>query len=81
MCGPCLEASRLHDVMRQKKTTVWLPEALAEQAEVAAGGGPDGALSTPEKEELRRLRRECNQLRMERDILKAATAFFAKESK
>tara|TARA_B100000676_G_C17498109_1_gene541777 strand:+ start:48 stop:329 length:282 start_codon:yes stop_codon:yes gene_type:complete len=31
-------------------------------------------------EELRRLRRENAQLRMERDILKKATAFFAKES-
>ena len=31
-------------------------------------------------EEVRRLRRENAQLRMERDILKKATAFFAKES-
>ncbi len=30
--------------------------------------------------ELRRLREENRQLRMERDILKKATAFFAKES-
>jgi transposase len=29
--------------------------------------------------ELRRLRRECDQLRMERDILKKATAYFARE--
>lgn len=51
------------------------------QAEVDAGGGPDGALSSDEREELRRLRRENTQLRMEREILKKATAFFAKESK
>ncbi len=31
-------------------------------------------------EELRRLRAENHQLRMERDILKKATAFFARES-
>jgi transposase len=31
-------------------------------------------------EELRQLRRENARLRMERDILKKATAFFAKES-
>ena len=31
-------------------------------------------------EEVRRLRREVAQLRMDRDILKKATAFFAKES-
>ena len=30
--------------------------------------------------ELRRLREECRQLKMERDILKKATAFFAKEN-
>jgi transposase len=33
-----------------------------------------------EKEELNRLRKENKRLRMERDILKKATAFFAKES-
>ena len=38
-----------------------------------------GNLSS-EKEELNRLRKEKNRLRMERDILKKATAFFAKES-
>ena len=37
-------------------------------------------VSTGEHEELRRLRSENRQLRMERDILKKATAFFAKES-
>ena len=36
MCGPCLEASRWHDVMTQKQTTVRLPEELAEQAEAVA---------------------------------------------
>jgi transposase len=34
----------------------------------------------PDEEELRRLRRENELLRQERDILKKATAFFAKES-
>jgi len=34
----------------------------------------------PENEELYRLRKEVKKLRMERDILKKATAFFAKES-
>lgn len=36
---------------------------------------------TPEQEELRRLREENRQLRMEREILKKATAFFAKEER
>jgi transposase len=51
-----------------------------QQAEVDAGRGPSGALTTSEREELVQLRRETKRLRMERDILKKATAFFAKES-
>jgi transposase len=39
-----------------------------------------GYIST-EKEELYRLRKENKRLRMEREILKKATAFFANESK
>ena len=35
---------------------------------------------TPEKEELQKLRKENQRLKMERDILKKAAAFFAKES-
>ena len=35
---------------------------------------------TPEQEELHRLRKENKQLKMEREILKKAAAFFAKES-
>jgi transposase len=50
------------------------------QAEVDAGRGRPGALTTEEREELARQRREVRTLRMERDILKKATAFFAKEN-
>jgi transposase len=47
---------------------------------VDAGHGRAGALTTEEREEFTRLRREVRTLRMERDILKKATAFFAKEN-
>lgn len=50
------------------------------QAEIDAGRGKPGALTTAEREELTRLRRENKQLQLEREILKKATAFFAKES-
>lgn len=50
------------------------------QAEVDAGAGPPDALTTAEKEELGRLRRENKRLKQERDILRAAATFFAKES-
>lgn len=51
-----------------------------QQAEIDAGRGPAGALTTAEREELVRLRRENRTLQMERAILKKATAFFARES-
>ena len=38
-------------------------------------------LSNDEKEELRRLRKEVKELRMEREILKKSAPFFAKEIK
>jgi transposase len=51
-----------------------------QQAKIDRGAGPRGAVTTVEREELSRLRRENRQLRMERDILKRAAVFFAKES-
>ena len=42
--------------------------------------GLEGALTTDERSELRQLRRENRRLLEEREILKKATAFFAKES-
>lgn len=52
------------------------------RAEVDAGKHPagEGPLTTDEREELRRLRRENKRLEMEREILKKATAFFAREN-
>lgn len=47
----------------------------AEQAE------QKDALTESEREELKRLRRENERLQMEREFLKKAAAFFAKESK
>jgi transposase-like protein len=50
------------------------------QSKIDAGQGPPGALTTSEREELARLRRENKTLRLEREILKKAAAFFAKEN-
>lgn len=50
-----------------------------QQAKIDAGQGPEGALTTEERAELTRLRRENRTLQMERDFLKKAAAFFAKE--
>lgn len=44
-------------------------------------GSISEAMSVDEREELRRLRKEVQQLRMDKEILKKAAAFFAKDSK
>ena len=50
------------------------------RSEADAGKGNPEVLTTAEREELRQLRRDNKRLSMERDILKKAAAFFAKES-
>lgn len=67
------------DVVRDLDLTRSAVERWVREAEIEAGRGPEGALKRAEREELVRLRRENEQLRMEREILKKATAFFAKE--
>jgi transposase-like protein len=49
------------------------------RAEADAGVRQD-VLTTEERQELARLRREVKTLRQEREILKAAATFFAKEN-
>jgi len=57
--------------------TRWKKEFANDNSQAFPGSGH----LKPEEEELRRLRRENALLRQERDILKKAAAFFAKESK
>ncbi len=54
----------------------WKQALAATGAQASPGCGNPPAL----EEELRRLRAENKRLQMERDILKKATAFFARES-
>lgn len=67
-------------VARDLDLTETSVRAWVRQAEIDGGKGPAGALTTAEREEFAALRREVKTLRMERDILKKATAFFAKET-
>ncbi len=68
-------------VARELDLTETAVRAWVRQAEVDAGRGPAGVLTTAEREELAQLRKRVKTLEMEREILKKATAFFAKESK
>jgi len=54
----------------------WVKEFQEDESEAFRGNGKRSI----EQEELRRLREENRHLKMERDVLKKATAFFAKES-
>ena len=49
------------------------------QAGRDGGARKDGGVSSPEREELTKLRRENHRLRQERDILAKAAAWFARE--
>ena len=57
-------------VARELGLTESAVRAWVRQAGIDAGQGPAGALTTEEREELGRLRRELRTVRMERDILK-----------
>src|SRR5215213_108959 len=52
----------------------WVEQARADRSKGKSG------LTTEERAELAKLKKENRELRMERDILKKAAAFFAKES-
>jgi transposase len=55
----------------ERSLRTWLKDSRPE---------PETPLTSDERSELLQLRKEVGQLRMERDILKKATAFFAKQS-
>jgi transposase len=57
-------------VARELDLTETALRSWVRQADVDAGRGPTGALTTEERAELGQLRREVRTLRMERDILK-----------
>jgi transposase len=69
------------EVARDLDLTVSALRSWVKQAEIDAGRGPAGVLTTEEREELSRLRKENRLLKEEREILKKAAAFFAKENK
>lgn len=55
----------------------WVKELQNDDGQAFRGNGK----LTPEQEEIRQLKFQVKQLQMEKDILKKATVFFAKETK
>jgi len=68
------------EVTKQFELTETSLRAWVKQAAIDAGNGPPDALTTAERAELVDLRKRLKRAEMERDILKKATAFFAKEN-
>jgi len=67
------------ELAREFEPTVESINAWVKQADRDEGRREEG-LTTQEREELRRLRRENRQLKLEREILAKATAWFAREA-
>jgi transposase len=67
------------ELSREFGPTPWSIALWVKQDARDAGKG-DGGLTTEERAELSRLRREVRQLREEREILSKAAAWFANES-
>jgi transposase len=67
------------DLAREFEPTAQSIRNWVAQVARDAGGRGDG-LTTAEREELNRLRRENRELKLERDILSKAAAWFARET-
>jgi transposase-like protein len=70
----------VRDVAKDLDLTETALRDWVKRADIDTGQGPPGALTTDERAELTQLRRENKRLQMEREILKKAAAFFAKEN-
>jgi transposase len=67
------------ELAREFGPTPWTIALWVKQADRDTGRG-DGGLTTAERAELTRLRRENKRLKMEREILAKAAAWFAQET-
>ena len=74
-----LKGSTVAQVGRDLDVGESVLHAWVKQAQIDRGMGVAGALTSEERAELSQLRKENRILREERDILKKAAAFFAKE--
>ena len=71
-----LEAARSLDI-NANMLGRWIKEQQVDDGKAFRGNG----MLTPEQEEIRKLKTQVRKLQMEKDILKKATVFFAKETR
>ena len=67
------------ELAREFEPSYWTIRTWIRQADRDEGRSSEGP-TTEEKQELRRLRRENRQLKLEREILSKAAAWFARET-
>ncbi|QDE67509.1 transposase [Myxococcus xanthus] len=75
------EGKSVAEVARDLDLTETAFRKWVEQARTDRGQGKPGALTSEERAELSQLRKRVRQLEMEKELLKNAAAFFAKEMK
>lgn len=63
-----------HETLRN-----WVNAAKRAEQQSVAGRGSDEQVSADEREELRRLRKKVAELELEKEILRKAAQYFAKE--
>ena len=73
------ECGNMTQVARELDLNPSVLRNWVKQAEIDGGDGTDGALTTNERAELVKLRRDNRRLEQERDFLKKAAVFFAKD--
>ena len=77
----CLNGDRsITQVAKDLELTESALRAWVTRARAETGPQSSETLTSAEREELKQLRRDVKRLQMERDILKKAATFFAKEN-
>jgi transposase len=74
------EGKTVPQVARDLDVSASVVRIWVERARADRGKGKPGVLTSAERQELADLRKEVRTLRMQRDILKKAAAFFANEN-